>query len=77
MDSDDISLPARFEKQLKIINEKEVDVLGNWILGFEENEENIKYLHKFPENHKDICKYAKKNGYRRLMLVQCFKKVVF
>lgn len=62
MDSDDISLPTRFEKQLKIINEKEVDVVGNWILGIEEDEENIKYLKKFPENHKDICKFAKKRS---------------
>ncbi len=62
MDSDDISLPSRFEKQLKIINKKEVDVVGNWVLGFENDENNIKYLKKFPENHKDICSFAKKRS---------------
>lgn len=34
MDSDDISAPNRFEKQIKAFIEEPVDVLGTWTLGF-------------------------------------------
>ena len=34
MDSDDISAPRRFEKQIKAFVENDVDVLGGWTLGF-------------------------------------------
>lgn len=34
MDSDDISAPGRFYKQIKAYEEEPVDVLGGWTLGF-------------------------------------------
>lgn len=34
MDSDDISMPGRFEKQLRAFVESDVDVLGGWTVGF-------------------------------------------
>ena len=50
MDSDDISLPTRFEKQIEYLdNDKNVGVLGSWFRMFPENivikpAENYKYL---------------------------------
>lgn len=34
MDSDDISAPGRFEKQIAVFTEENIDVLGGWTIGF-------------------------------------------
>lgn len=53
MDHDDISLPERFEEQVKILNtHPEVGVVGCWVERFP----NIK-IAKYPENNKDIERY--------------------
>ena len=59
MDTDDISLPIRFEKQLKVFNEKDVDVCSAFISEFEDNEKNIVSYRKIPEQHEDILRYSK------------------
>ena len=41
MDSDDVSLPDRFEEQLKLINETDADVIGGYMTEFVEEESNI------------------------------------
>jgi hypothetical protein len=43
MDTDDVSLPKRFEKQLAVFENQDVDICGAWIGEFEFNEKN--YLH--------------------------------
>lgn len=44
MDSDDISLPMRFEKQVKFLDENdEIDVVGGWIRIIHENGRNKYY----------------------------------
>lgn len=59
MDTDDISIPYRFEKQLKIFENSNIDICSSWISEFDKNENNIKSLKKLPENHDDIVRYAK------------------
>lgn len=59
MDTDDISSPHRFEKQLKIFKEKEIDVCSAFISEFEDDENNIISYRKIPEEHNDIIKYSK------------------
>lgn len=60
MDSDDISLPKRFEKQLEIFEKnKNIDICSSWISEFEKDEGNIYAYRRLPENHNDIVKFAK------------------
>lgn len=61
MDSDDISVEDRFEKQLALF-EKYPDLLaaGSDIAEFIGNKENIVSIRAVPEKHEDICKYLKK-----------------
>ncbi|MFK7779738.1 MAG: glycosyltransferase [Candidatus Gracilibacteria bacterium] len=59
MDTDDISLPKRFEKQLKAFEEKDIDVCSAFISEFENDENKILSYRKLPENHEDIVKYSK------------------
>lgn len=59
MDTDDISIPHRFEKQLKRFEEKDIDVCSAFISEFEDDENQIISYRKLPENHEDIVKYSK------------------
>ena len=59
MDTDDISIPNRFEKQLKAFGEKDIDVCSAWISEFEDDENEIISYRKLPENHEEIVKYSK------------------
>lgn len=60
MDSDDISLPHRFERQVKwMIENEHVDVLGCWISEFFIDEETIITQRKVPEKHEEIVQFAK------------------
>lgn len=61
MDTDDIAMPHRFERQLKIFEQyPEIDVVSSWIDEFEGDINHILSIRKVPESHKDIYKYAKK-----------------
>lgn len=60
MDTDDISKPDRFEKQIKVFQKyPEIDICSAWIEEFENTTENILSIRKLPEYHEDILKYAK------------------
>lgn len=59
MDTDDISIPNRFEKQLKAFEKKDIDVCSAFISEFEDDENKIVSYRKLPENHDDIVKYSK------------------
>lgn len=52
MDADDICLPDRFEKQLKYINENNLDLCGTFIEKFGDNIKN--HILKHPLEHNDI-----------------------
>jgi glycosyltransferase involved in cell wall biosynthesis len=59
MDTDDISLPNRFEKQLEVFKNNNIDVCSAWIAEFENDENKIISYRKTPEFHNDIVKYGK------------------
>ena len=60
MDSDDISAPGRFEKQIKAYLEEPADVIGGWTLGFVGDLQTGRVSSaKRPLKHEDIVKKAK------------------
>jgi len=62
MDTDDISHPQRFEKQLKIFKNKNIDICSSWVSEFELNENNIVSYRKLPEYHEQLVRFAKKRN---------------
>lgn len=60
MDTDDISLPNRFEKQLKVFKNTNIDICSGWISEFDEDEKNILSYRKLPKNHDEIIRFARK-----------------
>lgn len=55
MDSDDVSEPDRFEKELRVFEEHpEVDVVGGWIGEFTDDENTIYQLRKVPRTDSEI-----------------------
>ncbi|MFC1540786.1 glycosyltransferase [Candidatus Margulisiibacteriota bacterium] len=60
MDSDDISAPQRFERQLAFLKANtEIDVVGAWISEFDGAESNIYAYRKLPTEHKELLKFAR------------------
>jgi len=59
MDSDDISVNCRFEKQLDVIKNKKVDVVGSWIEEFIKLPSDLKISRRLPELHSEIYKFGK------------------
>lgn len=60
MDTDDISLPDRFEKQVKFMEKNyDIDISGGFIEEFEGNIENVISKREVPLKHSDIVKYQK------------------
>ena len=59
MDTDDISLPNRFKKQLEVFKNNSVDVCGSWVGEFNDNESQIVSYRRVPEQHGAIVKFAK------------------
>lgn len=60
MDSDDVCLSDRFEKQIEaIIAHPQVAVVGGYVLEFAEDEDNIVGKRKVPLTNDDIRDYAK------------------
>lgn len=63
MDSDDISIKDRCEKQLKIFKENpDMDVVGSNIAEFIDDIENIQAYRILPEHDNEIKKYAKRRN---------------
>lgn len=59
MDTDDVSLPDRFEKQMALFSDGKIDVCGAWVGEFEDDENEIVSNRKTPEQHEDIVAFAK------------------
>lgn len=59
MDSDDVSSPDRFEKQMKCLLEKKVDIVGSWSYIFDQDINNPFAVREPPVEHEDIVKFAK------------------
>ena len=61
MDTDDICVPDRFEKQLKVFsNNNNLDVVGGFIAEFDIDKEHIVAERKVPLCHNDIVRYQRK-----------------
>lgn len=61
MDSDDISKPDRFQRQIKCLNEG-YDIVSCWSEFFEGEVNNIVSVKKRPEFHKDIARLSKRRS---------------
>lgn len=73
MDTDDICDKNRFEKQMKIFEETDSDVVGSNIVEYDEKMENITSYRIVPQNDKDIKIMAKKRNPMNHMTV-AYKK---
>ena len=62
MDTDDIAMPDRFEKQLKVFEDGNIDVCSSWVSEFDNDEQEVISYRKLPENHSDIVDFAKKRN---------------
>jgi len=62
MDSDDISYPDRCEKQLKIFQRYNVDIVGGTVQEFDGSISNVTTQRVLPENHDDIYEFAKRRN---------------
>lgn len=60
MDTDDISLPQRFARQLAVFADSDVDVCSAWISEFDEDESEILGMRTLPEKHEEIAHYARR-----------------
>ena len=59
MDADDISIPERIEKQLEIINLKDIDIIGSNVAEFSDEITNIEAYKTLPEHDNKIKEYIK------------------
>ena len=74
MDSDDIMVPDRFEKQLaEIVKNPKVDIIGGQIAEFSKVQSQIHALRLVPIHHEEILAFAKERNPFNAMTVM-FKK---
>ncbi len=74
MDTDDVSVPDRFEKQIKYMEEhKDVSVVGGFLDEFIEDPEKIERTKTMPCSYENVKKYAKFRNPINHMTV-CFRK---
>ena len=62
MDTDDIAVPDRFEKQLKVFENDDIDICSSWVSEFDNDENEIVSYRKLPEHHNEIVNFAKKRN---------------
>ena len=62
MDSDDYSLNNRFEKEMSVLLNSDIDVVGSNIDEYDENMDVCISKRSVPERHDKIIKYAKKRN---------------
>lgn len=73
MDTDDISLNNRFERQIPILLENNIDICGTWVSEFNSVHDAVSGYRKLPETHNEIVNYARKRNPFNHPSV-CFKK---
>lgn len=77
MDTDDISVPDRFEKQLEFMkNNPDIDMVGGNISEFIDDPTKIVDYRIVPQAHDDICKYLKNRSAFNHQTVMFKKSVV-
>lgn len=62
MDSDDVSVKDRCEKELRVFEREDVDVVGSNILEYDEKMEKIFGVRKVPMLNTEIKKYARRRN---------------
>lgn len=76
MDSDDISMPDRMERQLEAMEANRADILSGTIVEFDESVDKPTAKRELPEKNEQIIEFAKKEAH--LIIRQlCIKKVQF
>ena len=74
MDTDDVCVPNRFEKQIEYMKKNRgVAIVGGYIGEFKENIDEKLRLKQMPISHEDVVKYAKFRNPLNHMTV-CFRK---
>ena len=77
MDSDDLSLPNRFEAQLKVFEENpEVSVVGGWISEFDNDPQSIISYRKLPQTDRELRRMCQLKNPLNHMTVMFSKKEV-
>ncbi len=77
MDTDDICVPERFEKQLKAFEEDEtLDICGSYIIEFENDITNVLSKRKVPLTNEEIIMYQKRRSAYNHMTVMYKKSAV-
>ena len=76
MDTDDIALPDRFEKQLKVFENSDIDICSSWVSEFDNDENKIISYRKLPQDHDEIVNFAKKRNPLNHPVVMYKKSVV-
>lgn len=76
MDADDISLPNRFEEQIKYLEQDKIDIVGGNISEFIGDENNIVAYRKVPLTDSEIKEYMKKRCPFNQMTVM-FRKAIY
>lgn len=77
MDTDDICMPDRFEKQIKFIeNHPHIVLFSGQILEFDNNSADASVIKSVPVNHNDIVKFAQKRSPFNHMTVAYKKSVI-
>lgn len=59
MDSDDVSVPDRFEQQIHELSDGKTDVVGGWIEEFNLNPEDQGLIRKTPIHYEDVYRLGK------------------
>ena len=73
MDTDDLAVPDRFEKQLQLMEKENLDLLGGHIAEFIDNPDEIVSYRRVPTQHADIVAYQRMRSAFNHMTVM-FKK---
>ena len=60
MDTDDIAMLDRFEKQLKVFEDSDIDICSSWVSEFDSDENEIVSYRKLPKDHDEIASFARK-----------------
>lgn len=77
MDSDDLSLPGRFEAQLRVFEKyPEVSVVGGWISEFDNDPQNIVSYRRLPQTDRELKQICQLKNPLNHMTVMFRKKDV-
>jgi glycosyltransferase involved in cell wall biosynthesis len=76
MDTDDICTPDRFEKQLKVFENNNMDICSSWVSEFDNDENQIISYRKVPEVFEEIKHFAKQRNPLNHPAVMYRKKAV-